>query len=391
MKKFIYIILTLFFLIYSFQHSFATNKTISIVSYNAGLAHTYVPLSNLRKPRIIKALRENSADVVCLEEVLQIDVPDFIESLKEVYPYFHHVETKQKYASRAPVCSPFDLFGSQKFVSCVISKCRKKSSDAFTNCVIGECREPFEKLKTENNDCAAALIAQVGAGIFKALLTVFNPFTEPGLFMYGGSTGLLLLSKHPLEKKFFLDFTDTSTSVARGVLYAQAKIYEKNYHLFCTHLTPDISHIIPYTGRYKNWSFENKSQAERIVAFANKNIGDEAQIIAGDFNHGKSNATVGRIGELEDNYPIWQKYGYIDPFEREDVKCSWCKENTLIENEKDKKNTLIDHIFFKNINNLKNIKTKIIFDEIIQVTNNNNKLSTNLSDHYGVNIELNLD
>ena len=199
----------------------------------------------------------------------------------------------------------------------------------------------------------------------------------------------MLFSKYELKETHFLDFTDTSTSAARGVLYAKTEIHAQDYHLFCTHLTPDISHTLPYTGiHHSNWAEENLAQTQDLIDFTEDSAKDEPQLVAGDFNHGPGHSDASyRTSELEKHYNLWLTNDYLDPIDNN--QCSWCKKNRLIEKEKDKVNKLIDHVFVKNVGNIIALESSIIFDELFQITDEDgNIISLNLSDHFGVNVEL---
>ena len=354
-------------------------KQISLTSYNAGLASGYVPLVEERKVKIIETLKGHASDILCLQEIYNPDVDDFIAALKDKYPYYYNIPPKQVFTQRSPACGISDLFGHEKFISCVISTCRSEKGSDFTKCVTTRCREPFERLKNDNNDCAAALIAQVGKGMVESILTVLNPFSKVPLYPYDGSSGLLLFSRYPIETKKFLEFKD-STSFYRTALYTKLDIDGGDYHIACTHLTPDLGHTAPYTGHRKGWSEENAVQTIELIEFMKNEANGEPQILLGDFNHGAADESTHLIGELADSYPIWSKNGYRDPAVEQRVGCSWCADNTLIEKEHDKKNTLIDHIFLKDTH-AKDIKSSVIFNTLYD--------KTNLSDHFGLYLLLN--
>lgn len=349
-------------------------KQASFTSYNAGLALGYVPLVGKRKTKIIETLKGHASDILCLQEVYNPDVDDFIVALKDKYPYYYNISPKQIFTQKSPACGISDLFGREKFISCVISTCRSEKGSDFTKCVTTGCHESFEKLKNDNTDCAAALIAQVGKGMVSSILTVLNPFDKAPLYPYDGSSGLLLLSKSPIKAKKSMEFKD-STSFYRTALYAKLDIDGSDYHIACTHLTPNLEHTAPYTGHRKGWGEENAAQTVELIEFMNKEAKGEPQILLGDFNHGVADESTRLIGELADSYPIWSKSGYRDPAVEQKVGCSWCADNTLIEKEHDKKNTLIDHIFIKDTH-AKDIKSSVIFNALYD--------KANLSDHFGL-------
>ncbi len=340
----------------------------TVVTYNAGLAHTYVPYASERISYIVDALKKESADVLCLQEVWRAeDRAYLIKELSSEYQFTHFEKVEQNYATKKPVCKLKNLFGKKKFVTCTMKKCKKKSGDDFTSCVINECREPLNRLKNDNRQCAKALMAQVGKSSLKSIWAVINPFKAASLFSYGGGNGLLLLSKKPISNKSVVDMSDVSTLNRRAALTADV---EDLGTVKCAHLTADLDLDAPYAGNFSSWSQENKVQVERLV----KSARAEKSIVMGDFNCGPEMLSYNLKGELANNCEILSNNLY-DSLSEINPECTFCSSNILADVKDD---MMIDHIYTSD--DLRPRSAEVIFKEKIIIEGE----ETNLSDHYGI-------
>lgn len=348
--------------------SFSSFAQLSIETFNAGLAHTYVPLAKERLPLIINDLRENKSDVVCLQEVWTKEDRDrIIKELRSVYPYSHFSEIKQVHSKRRPTCKIKNLFGKDKFVSCTLKECKGKEGDDFTQCVLNTCGESMQRLKNDNRVCANALLAQVGKSSLGAIAQVLNPFKGASMFAYGGGDGLLLLSRKEMKKKSIIDLSDISTLNKRAALVATIGPIEFS----CTHLSANLSDSVAYAGKYESWKEENSAQIDRLIG--EKDSQNAKRVLMGDFNcaFGKGHLESDweeNCQKLLDNY-------FENRFIEDDPKCTYCSSNS--HNSATTKDILIDHIFTKNVDVLYEGITR---ENLILI---NNK-KENLSDHYGL-------
>jgi len=136
---------------------------IELLTFNTGLAYTYVPYANERRPEIIKSLQSDSADVICLQEIWEKkDRKEFITKLKKEYPYSVNTSGKQQYASKSPVCKIKDLFGEDKFFTCIQTKCKAGSEDEKTECYQKQCGHALRALRDNNRECAGVNIKRKG-------------------------------------------------------------------------------------------------------------------------------------------------------------------------------------------------------------------------------------
>jgi len=347
----------------------AYGAELKVETFNAGLAHTYVPFAKERLPFIIKDLKEKSSDVICLQEIWEKkDRKKLVKSLTEVYPYSHFTKIKQVRSKKSPTCKRRNLFGEGKFVSCVMKKCKGKDGDAHTACILDTCGESMERLKNENRECAAGLIAQVGKSTISALLQVFNPFRGASLFAYGGGNGLLVLSKRKIVKKEVIDFTKISSINKRSALVVTLDSGET---VACTHLSANLADSVSYTGKFSSWKEENSKQIDILLSsLSNKT---NKVILTGDFNC--AFATSSLEGDWEDNCQKIIDANFENRMLEEDPKCTFCSSNAL--NSEDTKDILIDHIFVKNGQTLNPKRTRDVKFSI-------DGKEVNLSDHFGI-------
>jgi endonuclease/exonuclease/phosphatase family metal-dependent hydrolase len=360
------------------------NQSLKVVTYNLGLAHTFVPHAKERLPHLVQALKKTDADVLCLQEVwTKKDRKKIIKSLKKKFGHQFTTKIKNVSSKRRPTCKIKELFVEGKFVGCMNKNCKKKEGDDFTDCIINTCGGELESLKNDNRECASSLMAQVGKSTFAGLFTVLNPLKKAGLFTYKGSNGLMLLSKLPLKNKRHFDLTKDSTLNRRGALLANVGIGEKEITIMCAHLSADLSQTAPYTGSYSSWAQENAVQLGKLLSKSEET--SDSTILMGDFNCGWENLSQGLEGELENNCNLINGKGFRDSLKEDAPECTFCNENTL--NSSDEFNSLIDHIF---VRGLKSTQQKVIFKEPVFISTDNGKKEIHLSDHYGVHMEISL-
>lgn len=354
--------------------------TLTFETWNVGLAHGFVDHASDRLSGIADALSRSEADVICLQEAwtardrsaLLAATPDWTERYLE--------PITQLRASVSPVCKRADLFGEDRFVSCLTGTCGDLSGDDKTDCVIENCGPVLETLRDDNAECATALMAQVGKSSLGALWAVRSPFCKAGLFAYEGSDGLMLLSKVPLNEPSTLDFSDVSTLNRRRALLATVDVGDQPVRVACTHLTADLSSVAPYPGASGSWGEENALQVDGLVAA----LGEGPAVVLGDFNCGVADPDHDLAGELEDSCRTMDAAGFADPVRQQFPTCTWCADNTLNESgEGEHENSLIDHIYTRGVAPVTGGRR---YDGRMEIETKAGPTASSLSDHYGVSL-----
>ncbi len=349
-----------------------------VETYNTGLAHGFVDHASVRVQPLVGALSESPADVLCLQEVWSgEDRRAIVSGLKHQFPYSWHTPVEQSFTPGA-ACGLRELFGGDKFVSCLQSKCGETQGDAQTDCVVNQCGGTLERLKTSNPACATALMAQVGRTAGSALWEVIRPWGEVGYFAYGGSNGLMLLSRKPLGSPAVFDLSEQSTLNRRAVLKATATLQNGvEVVVGCAHLAADLTKTAPYPGKYATWGDENRAQAEAVL----RHFDDVEQpvVLAGDFNCSLLALTHGVMEELAGSCRAFEAHGYADAADAFDPRCTFCDDNPLAGVTQSER---LDHIF---VRDLKAISAERIIDRVFDLPDEFAGTSRiPLSDHYAV-------
>lgn len=383
MNKTLTMIFVLILSIYANAES-SKKDSLKVVSYNLGLAHTFVPLAKERLPFLKETLSKSDADVLCLQEVWKKkDRKKIKKELKEIFPHSYFEKIKNVKSKRRPTCKIKELFGEGKFVGCMQKNCSGKEGDDFTDCIIQTCGGALRSLKESNRECATSLMAQVGKSTLGAMVTILNPFKRAGLFAYKGSDGLMLLSKYPLKNTKYLDLSKISTLNRRAALIAEIEINNQTHKVGCTHISSDLEATVPYTGTFENWGEENKEQLK--VLLTEMDEFKDSSILMGDLNCGFENPTLGLTGELEESCEQISQFQFSNALlESGNEECTFCSTNRLNEGETTDK--IIDHVLLKGINFS---AAKVIYQEEIEVEKEKGELvKTNLSDHYGIEVTI---
>ena len=357
---------------------------LKLATYNLGLAHTYVPLAKERRPHLTKALVDSKIDVLCLQEVWNgEDRQHLLKSLQGSHPHQYVTPIKNVKSKQWPTCRPWNLFGKGKFISCMRKNCNKLKGDDITNCILTTCGPALEKLKQDNRECATSLMAQVGKSPIHALLTVLNPFARAGVFSYKGSNGLMLLSKYPLSGQRLFDMTSISTLTKRAALVAEVNAKDAKYQVLCTHLTANLSSKVPYTGVFSGWDKENRVQFTTLIKEASRKA--LPTIMMGDFNCGLAQPQHSIDPHVEASCHLITDTGFHDHLADNNPQCTFCSESKNTLNEGKTKNYFIDHIY---VLGATVALSQVIFKEKVIIQKAGKDHSSNLSDHFGILVEL---
>ena len=133
------------FLLITLSLCVSAKDSLKVVTYNLGLAHTFVPLAEERLPELGKALANSDADILCLQEVWEKkDRKKIAKAVKKTFPNVYFEKIKNIKSERIPTCKISELFGEGKFVGCMQKNCSGKEGDDFTNCIIGTSWEEYD-------------------------------------------------------------------------------------------------------------------------------------------------------------------------------------------------------------------------------------------------------
>lgn len=375
---------------------------LNLLSYNIGLAHGYVPYAEARLPKLASELKKSTADILCLQEVWkQEDMTTIKNALKEKYPYSISAPIKQHYRKTGwfsgPACRVRDLFGDNKFVSCILTTCSGKSGEEKSRCINNDCRPALESLVKVNRNCAESLMASVGENEVKAILKLTNPFKMAARFSYGGAVGTMIFSKFPFKKSGYIDMANKATLTNRGALYASVSVDGKEHFVGCTHLTANLIVSAPYANdppytkgdvNFENgWENENYFQMGKMLDEFKKMASGNPTYLMGDFNCSIKDMAHGIYADFEPSCKMVLNRGYSDPYADQNPQCTFCHNNTLLEDSSEDE-MLLDHIYLKNVSQLGAVTSSIKYIDTYSITAEGKTFNSHLSDHYGVQVKV---
>jgi exonuclease III len=367
--------------------------SITVTSYNMGLALNVVPFAPERLVVNESLLGNYDSDVICFQEVwLEEQVDAIKQALEGRYPEIYTVPAEQIF-SEAAACTNEEV---ADFADCARAQCPGLSGSALFGCGTTQCGAFIPQLSP---GCIDGLIGASGLPDITVDALV-EAVTQPaGKFAYGGALGLMLASKYPLEAREFQDFIEDSSGNHRGALYAQITVNKQSQVVGCTHPAANLSATIAYppSGKHGSWEGENRFMQQQMIAFANKKAGNNPIFFGGDFNCSIANASNGVDGEFDANCQLWLDDGFVDPA-GEQLPCTFCYEENLILKPGGRSGgTLLDHVFVKNLDSTSQIAAQRVFDTPVSIEalvppadlapEDSPKL-THPSDHYGVELEI---
>lgn len=365
--------------------------SLKVTSYNVGLALNFVPFTNERLVANTELLSDYDSDVICFQEVwLDEQVQAITQALPDAYSDIYFVEPEQIFSESA-ACTDEEIV---PFTQCVNTQCAGLSGADLVACAPAQCSTPLFELPPV---CLDAVISSVGIPDV-TVDAVIEAITQPaGKFAFGGSLGLILASKYPLEAREFQDLIDDSTSNHRGALYAEITVNEQTHVVGCTHPTANLSIDYPSSGKHGSWEGENRFMMEQMIAFAGNKAGDNPTLFAGDFNCSIANPSTGVDSDFADNCQLWLNAGYSDPA-GDQLPCTFCYEdNLLLQAEGASGGLMLDHVFVKNLDAVSRLVARRIFDEPVaiealippsELQPEDSPMLTHPSDHFGVELDV---
>lgn len=373
------------------------DNSLTVTSYNMGLALNFVPYTQERLVANETLVQTLESDVICFQEVwLDEQVDAIINAISDDFPHVYLVDPEQIFSETA-ACTNAEV---ADLADCANTECPGQSGSDLVGCVTASCGSFFAALSAT---CFDAIIGSVGIPNITVEALVAAVTQPAGKFAFDGSLGLILASRYELRNTEFQDFIDNSTGNHRGALYAEIEVNQQTQVLGCTHPTANLSATIDYpsSGNFDSWEAENRFMQEQMIAFVDNKAGDNPIYFAGDFNCSIGNASNGVDEDFPDNCQLWLDDGFADPV-AEQLGCSFCSEENLVLNPQQvagggggEGNTLLDHIFVKNVENASAITAERVFDEPLEIEAldppqelpvEESPLLTHPSDHFGVRI-----
>ncbi len=337
------------------------------VTYNAGLAEGFVLGASERAETTAAATVALDADVICVQEVwLPEHIAAFEAAAATDYPHTVFMADAPDGGSEA-ACANDDL---DPLFTCYADNCADGCFDKVADCLLQNCGGDFLAL---GDQCIGCLEANVG----DAPNARENCETEDTKYAYGGAFGIGILSAHPITSSETI--TLDSTTNRRGTIHAVLDVDGDPVDVFCTHLTADLA--LPYTGAAEGWAPEQLAQINTLTDWVGTQATADLSIWMGDFNTGPDGTEYD--AELLENYTALASIGWDAPYPDEDIDCTYCLDNGLINNSGT--GAVLDHVFVNSPEGTVYTATRVL-DADIDVPACGETISAPPSDHYGVQV-----
>jgi endonuclease/exonuclease/phosphatase family metal-dependent hydrolase len=347
-------------------------RELALLSFNTALGVGLAPYKDQRLDAIEADLPGLGADLVCLQEVWEPESVDRLTSaLVREYPYSHRSVRLTGGAGAA--CSQSEAALLQ---SCIEANCGDVGLEGLPLCAIANCAPSFTEVSMSCQQCIAANQSATDIQNLASLCSADGGDAAA----YADQTGLLILSRLPLEAPSYFAFE--SALGDRGLLSARVHTdFMGGVDVHCTHLAASLAEV-PYTGPYGSWQGERLRQIDQMLERVSAIGGDdETTILLGDMNCGPStplaeSASPDAFARLS--------AGFSAPYTELDGRCTFCRNNPLNGRVEDpEEGALIDHVLISASGNESLTATRV-FDGLITVETDGSAIDTAHSDHFGV-------
>jgi len=358
---------------------------IKAVTFNAGLAPGITRYAKQRAAAVAEELSRFDYDLLCVQEVWNEDDRQTVVSALNLPPEnVYYVDTKGEGETGQDVCTPAEL---ADILGCAKKKCVDEPPDETTTCAAKQCLEQGIWLYLHSRSCLNCLTASAGKSIEDIVGTCTSKTGASR--SYGGNNGVILASRWPLMDKTNVGLP--SSGANRVALTARVEVPGKGpVEVVCTHLSAS-NEVSPTNPVFSDWAEEQQAQVRLISERLALRAAGRPQVFMGDMNFGQRNEPI--VSALMwTSWRLAADLGFVSPVEyAEPPFCTWCRSNRLTGAETDH---LIDHVMFRNPSGghgLVPVCSYRLFDKPIVILDwRGRKIVTNLSDHYGTAVELDL-
>jgi endonuclease/exonuclease/phosphatase family metal-dependent hydrolase len=266
---------------------------------------------------------------------------------------------------------------------CLADNCADIERAGLPLCAIANCAEAFTQVSMGCQQCIAS---NQSATDVENLTTICSS-ADAGAAAYADQTGLLLLSRLPLERLSYVSFE--SSLGDRGLLSARLHTdFMGDVDVHCTHLAATLSEV-PYTGSYGSWQGERLRQIDQMLervgeVRADGNAGGSA-IMLGDMNCGPGTSLARAASP--DAFERLASAGFVAPYAELDGRCTFCENNPLNGLVTDpEEGALIDHALVS-ASGSEAFTARRVLDDTFTISVDGTATDTAHSDHYGIQVQ----
>jgi len=361
----------------------AARADIRAVTFNTGLAPGITRYAKERLPLLAGTFARLDYDLLCLEEVwTREEQQTVIDALNLPPENVYYVETEGEGETGQDVCTADQL---KAITACAKKKCADEAPEDMTACAATQCTEEGIMLYLHGRACLNCLIASAGKNMDEITRTCTS--RTGASRSYDGRNGVILASRWPLLDKGVVPLP--SSGANRVALMAHVDVPDRgHFEVACTHLS-SRNEVSPTNPAFSDWSEEQQAQVKVISEKLQFRAPGKPQIFMGDMNFGQRNEPV-VTAIMWASWRLAADLGFVSPVEYADPPfCSWCHGNRL---NTDGLDNLIDHVMIRNPANgpsLAPVGVQRLFDDPVTIVDWKGRPTVvNLSDHYGVAVEL---
>jgi endonuclease/exonuclease/phosphatase family metal-dependent hydrolase len=353
---------------------------VSFATFNTALGVGLAEYPAERLDRIAEDLPELGADVVCLQEVWQLEQTlALVAALEAHLPYAYYTVAALQ-GEQQPATAACDASEVALLAGCLQEYCAGLEGSEVELCVVANCVDEFVTVSSGCQDC---IVANQTSDPETILAVCGSEGADAA--QYEHQNGLLLLSRYPLTS---LDHLVLDSSLGdRGVLSARIETdVVPRVEVFCTHLAATLGDV-PYAGSYGSWAGERTVQIEQLLAYVSETREAGSSIaLLGDLNCGPETEQL--PGSDPDNFARFTAAGFEAPYvdSRAD-QCTWCLQNPMTGGtDAGGQGAIIDHALFFALPRRLVRQAERVFDDPVEIEVNGQAVQTYRSDHFGVQV-----
>ena len=319
------------------------SPSVSVGTFNAGLAPGQVPLTDERVGPVAEAIAAALPDILCLQEIWRTD------DLDELVPAGYE-RIRLPDVAEAPGCVAGEL---APVADCAGTACAGACGTDLLECSLDAC-----DALTLSSGCISCAID--AAGCVEDIVAGCESGAGSAYLFPSYDTALLSRLPVVATNTRVLD----STLVRSAVLHARVAADLGEVDVFCAHFASPIA-TFDYDGPHGSWQGERAVQVEQTIAFIREIAGDGPAVLLGDLNADPGSIEVQRLRDL---------LGLEDL--ASEVPCTLCTANSFRSAESAEGR--VDHLLGRGLSPL---TVGLGFEQEVALPDGRR---TNLSDHYGV-------